>query len=102
MDLILGEAVLIEEEVEVVETNGIVDQREETCLAEEVIPHLEEVDLNIQLLVMILVQNIILEVQKDILVEEEEVNIQIVTKDQGILILEEMNIVHQVIQLVKG
>lgn len=51
---------------------------------------------------MIRVQNIILEVQKDILVEEEEVNIQIVTKDQGILILEEMNIVHQVIQLVKG
>lgn len=63
MDLILGEAVLIEEEVEVVETNGIVDQQEETCLAEEVIPHLEEVDLNIQLLVMIRVQNIILEVQ---------------------------------------
>lgn len=60
VDLILEEAVLIEEEEVVVEMNGTVDPQEEICLAEEVIPHLEEADLNIQLLVMILVQSIIL------------------------------------------
>ena len=60
VDLVLGEAVLIEVEEVVVEMNGIADLPEEICLAEEVTPRLEEADLNIQLPVMILVQNITL------------------------------------------
>lgn len=54
------EAVLIEDGEVVVGTNGIVDQREETCLAEEVILLLEEADLNIRLLITTPVRNTIL------------------------------------------
>ena len=102
MGLTPAEAVLIEDGEVVVGTNGIVDQQEETCLAEVVILLLEEADLNIRLLVTTPVQNTILEDLKDIPAEGGGVNIRIVIKDQGILTPAETNIDRLVTRLVKG
>lgn len=102
VDLYLVEVVLIEEEVVAEEMNGAVVQQVEICLAEEVIPLLEAVDLNILQQAMILGPNIIQGDRKDIQAEVVVVNIQTVIRDLAIPILEETTIDHLVTLHVKG
>lgn len=96
------EVVLIEEEVVAEGMNGAAVQRVEICLAEEVIRHLEAVDLNILQQAMILDQSIIQEDRRDIRAEAVVVNIQIVIRDHAIPILEETIIDHLATLRVKG